>query len=218
MSLPRSRFGRSSLRARLTLLATTLVALVLLVSAVALVVAQHKLLLRGVDEALNQRADNLQTEVAGDRAGTLLPGEGDREDSFLQLLDTKGRLVAASPNVVGRAAAVPPLPMGQSSSFRTVRAFPLGAYDYRVYARRVRTNAGDRTLLLGKSVDDIADSVHVLRTSLVVAIPVVLALLAALVWSLTGPVLRPVAPIRSEPPSFTGPLLPPTAPLQAPRH
>lgn len=215
MRRPGGRAGRSSLRARLTLLATTLVAAVLLVSALALVAAQQRLLLRGVDEALVQRADNVQAVVARDPAGTVLPGEGDREDSFLQLVDTTGRLVAASPNVVGRPPAAPPLAVGASASFRTVADFPLSTHDYRVYARRVRTGAGDRTLLLGKNVDDVSESVRILQTSLAVAIPVVLALLAGLVWWLTWLVLRPVEAIRSEVAGITGADLHRRVPVQA---
>jgi len=204
MRRPINRARRSSLRARLTLLATTLVAAVLLVCALALVATQQRLLLRGVDEALVQRADNIQAVVARDPVGTVLPGEGDREDSFLQLLDTAGHLVAASPNVAGRPPAAPPLAVAASASFHTVADFPLSTHDYRVYARRVTTGAGDRTLLLAKNVDDVTESVNILQTSLAVAIPVVLALLAGLVWTLTWLVLRPVEAIRSEVATITG--------------
>ena len=195
---------RSSLRSRLTLLATTLVAAVLLVSALALVAAQHKLLLHGVDEALIQRADNIDVMISRTPAGTVLPDEGDREDSFLQLIDTTGQVVAASPNVRGREAAAPPLALGASTSFRTVANFPLSTHDFRVYARRVTTSTGDQTLLLGKNVDDVTESVRILERSLKVSIPVVLAVLAGLVWWLTWLALRPVEAIRAEVAGITG--------------
>ena len=204
----------ATLRSRLTLLATALVALVLLASAIALVASQQHLLTRGVDEALVQRADNVQEAVAGKPAGTVLPGEGDREDSFLQLLDSNGGVVASSANVAALPAVAAALAPHASPVFRTVSHVPLSSHDYRIYARPVSSAAGSRTLLLGKNVDDVKESVNILRTSLAVAIPIVLAMLAALVWWLTGRVLRPVEVIRSEVASITGAELHRRVPVQ----
>ena len=84
----------ATVRSRLTLIATVVVALMLVVSAVGLVAVQRGLLTRGVDEALRQRADNLQAALA--QGVPALPSEGDPQDSFLQLIDSSGRLVASS--------------------------------------------------------------------------------------------------------------------------
>ncbi len=208
------RARAATLRSRLTLLATALVALVLLASAIALVASQQHLLTRGVDEALVQRADNVQEAVARKPAGTVLPGEGDREDSFLQLLDSNGGVVASSANVAALPAVAAGLAPHASPVFRTVSHVPLSSHDYRIYARPVSSAAGSRTLLLGKNLDDVKESVNILRTSLAVAIPIVLALLAALVWWLTGRVLRPVEFIRSEVASITGAELHRRVPVQ----
>jgi signal transduction histidine kinase len=209
------RVRAATLRSRLTLLATALVALVLLASAFALVAVQRHLLTRGVDEALLQRADNVQAAVAQKPAGTVLPGEGDREDSFLQLLDPNGSVVASSGNVAALPAVVDALTPRASPMFRTVSVKSLSSHDYRLYARRVSSGPGARTLLLGKNVDDVNDSVTILETSLAVAIPIVLALLAGVVWWLTGRVLRPVEAIRSEVASITGAALHRRVPVQS---
>jgi len=92
-----SRFA--TVRSRLTLLATALVLVMLVVSSIGLVGAQRSLLIRGIDEALRQRSDNLQPEIERGMFGAVLPGEGDHEDSFLQLVDDRGDVVAASANV-----------------------------------------------------------------------------------------------------------------------
>lgn len=198
------RAGTATLRSRLTLLATSLVALVLLASAIALVAAQQRLLIRGVDEALVQRADNVAATVSRKPAGTVLPGEADREDSFLQLLDPNGTVIASSANVAALHPVPPTLPARASSSFQTVSLLPLSSHDYRIYIRRVSSGSGARTLLVGKNVDDVTESVNILKTSLALSIPIVLALLAAVVWWLTGRVLRPVEAIRCEVASITG--------------
>ena len=196
------RFG--TLRWRLTLVATAIVAAVLLVSAVGLVTVQQQLLTRGVDESLVQRADNIEKDVARGAIGTLLPSEGDREDSFLQLVDDRGHVVAASPNVRAQPAIaiVPPARSGQV--LRTVSEIPLSPHEFRVLARPVRTQSGTTTLIVAKNLDDVKESVSILATSLAVSIPIVLCLLAALVWWLTGRVLRPVEAIRAEVASIRG--------------
>jgi hypothetical protein len=68
------------------LLATAVVAVMLVVSEIELVVIQRRLPTRGVDEALRQRIDNIKPDTARGVFGTEVPGVGDSEDTFLQLL------------------------------------------------------------------------------------------------------------------------------------
>ncbi len=180
-----------TLRARITLLATGLVSLVLLVSGIALVQVQGDLLTRGVDEALLQRADNVQ-----DQAGRLvvLPADGDPEDTFLQVVEADGTVRAATPNVSGAPAAVRP---NGRESIRTVSLRRPIEHAFRVLARPLASDP-TATLVVGKNLDDVSDSVRVLTTSLAVAIPIVVLVLALSAWWLTAGVLRPVEQIRAE--------------------
>ena len=138
----RPRFG--TVRSRLTLLATTVVAAVLVVSGIWLVGVQRSLLTHGTDEALRQRTDNLGPDISRGALGTELPGQADREDSFLQLVDDRGTVVAASANVRGRAATVAPLPPGAEPMFRAVSDVPLSTHRFRVLASPVRSGSGGR--------------------------------------------------------------------------
>ena len=189
------------MRARITQIATAVVALILVVSAVGLVTAQQRLLTRGIDEALRQRADNIEPAVA---AGTFdqggLPTEGDREDSFLQLVDDSGRVVEASANAVRLRAAAAPVPDRGGSRIRTVDGLRQTEGEYRVLSRRV----GALTLVVGKNLDDVNESVQILTWLLAGAIPLVIVLLAALVWWLTGRTLGEVESIRAEVASIQG--------------
>ena len=180
-----------TLRARITLVATALVSMVLLVSGIALVQVQRDVLTRGVDEALLQRADNVQ-----DQAGRLvvLPADGDPEDTFLQVVDAHGTVIAASSNVAVAPAAVPPT---RRESIRTVLLRHPVDHDFRVLARPL-TSDPTATLVVGKNLDDVSESVSVLTKSLALAIPVVVFVLAILAWWLTAGVLRPVEQIRAE--------------------
>ena len=188
----------------MTLLATVVVAVVLVVSAFWLVVAQKRLLTHGIDEALRQRADNIHADIARGAFGAKLPSEGDREDSFLQLIDQTGRVIASSANPVTTSAVIRPLRPGSAQVIRTVPRIASDSDEFRVLARSVDTGSTANTLVVAKNLDDVNESVHILRSLLALSIPVVLSTLAILVWWLTGRVLRPVEAIGAEVASMQG--------------
>jgi signal transduction histidine kinase len=191
------RWRLGTVRAKLTVLATVLVAAILGVSAVALVVTQRQVLLRGIDESLIQRADNIQVAVRDGVLGARLPTDGDPEDTFLQLITPSGEVVASSANAANLPAAAQPPEPGQREVITTVSGVRLSSGEFRVLLRRL-SGTSETVLVVGKNLDDVQESVQVLTASLGIAIPVVILLLAALVWWLTGRVLRPVAAIRAE--------------------
>jgi signal transduction histidine kinase len=65
-------------------------------------------------------------------------------------------------------------------------------------ARVVARPAGDATVVVTGSLEDVEDSVRALRNGLLLAVPVTTAVLAGLVWLLAGRVLRPVDRLRAE--------------------
>jgi signal transduction histidine kinase len=174
------------------------VATVLVLSAVALIGAQERVLTHGIDEALIQRADNIQRDVASGEFGSRLPDEGDPEDSFLQLLDADGSVVAVSDNAARLEPATGPVGAGDGDVLVSVRDVRLSNGEFRVLARSLGGQPGAPTLVVAKNLDDVNESVSILTASLAIAIPVVTGLLALLVWWLTGRVLRPVESIRRE--------------------
>ena len=185
---------RPTIRTRLTIAATAIMLLMLAVASVAILTIQRRALTAGVDEALRQRADNLQPIDPG---ATVLPGEGDPQDSFAQLLDSRGSVTAASANVRGAPPAAHPKPQGAGSHYATPRLNrPDGRY--RVYIRRISTPDGTRFLVVGKNLDDVTESVRILLITLAGVSPILGLLLGALAWWLTGRTLRPVEAIRRE--------------------
>lgn len=201
------RFGLRrprTVRSKVTLLATALVAVMLALSAFGLIAAQQRVLTHGIDEALIQRADNIERAVARGAFGASLPMEGDPEDSFLQVIAPGGEVVATSENAAKLPAATAPLGAGPNQTVDTVGGIPLSNREFRVLARQVGSGDEAATLVVAKNLDDVNESVRILATSLAIAIPVVTALLAVLVWWLTGRVLRPVESIRAEVASIGG--------------
>jgi signal transduction histidine kinase len=180
------------------------VAAVLAVTFFGVVSAQRSTLTRGIDEELRQRADNIEPGLQTGKIVGILPSEGDREDSFLQIVDSKGKLVGSSANLAGRQPLVTPLPPGSTSRLRTATVVLTKHDRYRVLSRVLARNRAAYTLVLGKNLDDVTDSVRTLASSLALALPIVVALLGALVWWLTGRVLEPVEAIRAEVASIGG--------------
>jgi len=197
----RKRLG--TVRARLTVLTTALVAAMLSVSGFSLVTVQERLLQHGIDEALIQRADNIQVDVASGTFGSRLPGEGDPEDRFTQLIGPDGALVGASDNAAGLPAASGPLGLGGGDRLSSVSGIR-NTEEFRVLARPVETPAGPVTLVVAQNLDDVHESVLILAWSLTVSFPVATLLLTLLAWWLTGRVLKPVEEIRAEVASISG--------------
>ena len=193
-----------TVRSQVTWTATGLVAVVLVLSAFGLVTTQQRVLTHGIDEAMIQRADNLEQDVVRGTFGSRLPNEGrDPEDSFLQVLDADGSVVAVTDNGTGLPAATRPLRRGAAQVLGTVQDVPLSNGEFRVLARSLG-GSPSQTLVVAKNLDDVNESVSILTRSLAVAIPIVTGLLALLVWWLTGRVLRPVESIRREVASIEG--------------
>jgi signal transduction histidine kinase len=192
-----------TVRAKLTVLATALVGVVLGLSALGLVMVQERLLMRGIDEGLIQRADNIQGDVASGTLGSRLPGEGDPEDLFTQVIGADGAVVGASANAASLPAVSEPLPVGAGDRIRSVSGVR-NAEDFRILLRPVETRTGPVTLVVAKNLDDVHESVRILAWSLAVSFPVATLLLTLLAWWLTGRVLRPVEVIRAEVAGISG--------------
>ncbi|HEY3486211.1 MAG TPA: HAMP domain-containing protein, partial [Ilumatobacteraceae bacterium] len=183
-------------RARVCIVAAVTVVVVLVVTALALLTAQRRLLVENLDDTLIAHATALAVAREPDD-GELLAPPGD-DDAIAQIVTLDGRVIAASEEFEDEPA-LPPPPDGDTSDIRTARVLDdEGAY------RVVSIRAGDRVVHAAAPMDDIDESIATLRGTLLVAVPIVAALLAALTWVLVGRTLRPVDAIRREVDSISG--------------
>jgi signal transduction histidine kinase len=182
-----------SIRSRVTTASSVVVICLLALIGLLLVVAQRHLLTLGIDEAVVQAVDNLEPAVVGAGRAAKLPPPGDPEDSFTILVDADGGLVS-------KVGSTPMFvrPSASELSIATVEFANLVGRRYRVLARPVATVDGPMTIVEGKNLDDVDESVTTLATTLGVALPVSVVVLAGLVWWITGKVLGPVEAIRAE--------------------
>jgi signal transduction histidine kinase len=185
-------------RFRLTVVATALVALALVGASVALIASQRRSLTDSVDLTLHQRVENLAPGLRTDPLRAPLTEPGDPEDGFEQLLDARGAVVRSTENARGLDAVVPPRSPGSDEQITTRGSIPLSDSDFRILAQPLRTAQGPMTLVVAKNLDDVAESVASLRSTLLRWVPIVILLFAVVLWWLTGRVLQPVETIRAE--------------------
>ena len=200
-----SRTGprRSTIRFRITAIATVVAAIVLGASALTLVILQRQQLTANLDNSLEQRADQLVAAIAdGDPSAVI--ANSNAEDRAAQLVDADGVVLAATENLDGLDAISAPLEPGQVQTVHTVSRLPIEDDRFRVLSRRVDLPGGPGVLHVAENIDDLTDAIRGLTIALAVSMPLVVLLLTGLVWWLVGRTLQPVEEIRSEVTAITG--------------
>jgi signal transduction histidine kinase len=172
------------------LIAAAVVAVLLAAAGAVLILLQRDALTRSVDQTLAQRADDILS--LRDEGGSPDEFATGPDEGFVQLVAADGAVVAATPNLAGD----PPLDIGVGA-VEAIRSLDVSAVDDDVF--RVLSRPVDGGVLhVGTTYDVVTESTTALFGSLAVTIPVVVAVLAALIWWLVGRTLRPVEDIRSE--------------------
>lgn len=176
-----------SLRFRVTALAALAVLAVLTAVGVGVTLTHRAVLTESLDESLGDQAEAV--------AGRLRSGQPveqrdlPSDDVLVQVVDSGGAVVAESSGLDGNR-------LGTDTPDRTtVRDGELPGDGP---ARVLATPVGGATVYVAGTLEDVDESVGVLRASLLAAVPVSTAVLAGLVWWLVGRVLRPVDAIRAE--------------------
>lgn len=182
-----------SLRARLTALASLIIALVLGGGGTALYLAQSSQLRDNVDRSLQERADAVEDLLDVGELPAVFTS--DDEDRALQVVADDGRVVIASANIDGEEP-IAPSPSGPTDSYRTDDDFPVGGDAFRILTRAV--DGGAFVLHVAESTDDLEDSSEALLTALAIAVPATTLVFALLTWWLVGGSLRPVDEMRAE--------------------
>ncbi len=184
---------RTSLRFRITTLATAAVAVVLIVGGAALAVVHRTTFTSTIDATLTQRADDIVAlmETSGTPPGELA---GTETEGFAQWIDEAGVVVASTPNLFG----TPPLPLalaaGRQETIQNVEGLEVDDDIFRVLTRRI-----DGGLLhVGTTYDVVVESNGALVSTLALTIPILVAVLALVIWWVVGRTLRPVEEIRAE--------------------
>ena len=177
------------MRFRIVVSAALVVALGLILTSAFLVGVVRRDLVRSVETALVREADEIET-LLDDEAGVVVMLAARTEDNFLAQLQRGNELVASTANLED----VPALDTAALQSGVGDLDLPIDDAPFRVMVREVDGYA----ITVGRSLDEIRDSIAVLTSALVIAVPLLTLALAAFVWFLVGRTLRPVEEIRAE--------------------
>ena len=184
------------IRVRITAVAMTVVTMVLVITGVALLSSQRRILTDNLDEILAADSRNIEAAVSAGRLGDPILPQGD-EDSIAQVVDHDGHVLASTGNFATSPALAAPLP--NATTFRTV-GLPIDGSKFRLMSRSVNGVA----IHTGTPLDDVDASVAALRAGLLAAVPAIGVLIGVLVWWLVGRTLRPVEAIRAQVAGITG--------------
>ncbi|MGC4746586.1 sensor histidine kinase [Micromonospora sp. DT201] len=159
---------------------------------------------RTVDTEAFRTADAVALLAAEDALPDPLPVAGGQVR--VQVIDTQGRIRAASIDADRLVPMVRPEQLDRSGRQRLeVPAERVGlAGPVRVVTVPAGTAADPLTVLVARSMADVQHSTHVVRTILLVAFPLLVALLAGVAWRVVGATLRPVEALRRGAEEITG--------------
>ncbi len=206
--------AHAGVRVRSALAATLVVAVALAVAGLLLVILLRRSLTQGVEDAATARAQDVAAQIA---AAELTRGGDDDEaasiedilatragsDSVLQILGPGG-VIAATPDIEGE----PPLSNARPADGEIVRAdarLPVGEEDtYRLVALGVTAGGTPYTVVVGRSLGPVTDSLQTVGSLLAFGFPLLLVVVGAATFWFVGRSLRPVEAIRSQVAGMSG--------------
>lgn len=192
------RWQRIGLRARLILLGVTGLSAGLALGGITLVAALNFALYNTVDDAARQTARGV-AEIIDEQGAPPDPVPVSGVDAIVQVIDVRSRVRSAS---IG-ADRLSPIVDGQELT-RLRQGRPLtvnGAYlgaegPLRVVALEAGPEDDRLTVLVARSTSGAKQSVRAVALTLLVAFPLLVAVLAAVAWRVLGAAMRPVEALR----------------------
>ena len=192
----RVRLG--TVRVRTTAGAVLVAGLAMAVGALVLVAVLRDTLTREVEAAARVRGQEVASLLASGAAGRGALAVDDPEESLIQVLDERGQVVAASANAQGLAPLARLRP-GQSAEVEV----PAGGAmeedgEFLAVATGADTPSGERTVVVARSTETVAEATAAVAGLLAVGLPLLLAVVAGTTWVVVGRALAPVEAIRAE--------------------
>lgn len=185
-----------AIRVRTTVAAIAVVGLSLVLAGVGIVTFLQRSLRENV-----QTAALIQAKAIADsgESSSKVIKVGEEDEEFVQVLDAEGKVVGGSPNVSGRAALVR-LKAGQQQILESV-PFENGAFLAVATSTKARPQL---TVVVGRSLEIVKEAGGAATRVLAFVIPLLLLIVGAVTFRLTGRALAPVEAIRGEVEAISG--------------
>ena len=198
------------IRSRTTLIAVLVVGVSVSLAMTALVLTARKSLIDQIASNADARAQDIALLAKAGSVPNPIPGRG--EDLLVQVLDSRGTVVASSGSIEGQAPLVDvKIAPGASRTFTVGSLLESGegggsqgeggadsGVSYLVAATGVSSPHGPMTVIVTSSLNPVQQMIDVIVPLLALGLPVIMVVVGLTVWTLTGRALRPVEAIRSE--------------------
>ncbi|MCU1391793.1 MAG: hypothetical protein JWM34_221 [Ilumatobacteraceae bacterium] len=183
------------------MLATLVVAIALVIGSFGLLHLFRGALLRSQSGASRQRADSVAALAVDGVLPNPLPALDSPRLTLVQVLDADSKVIAASSQLAG-LQPVRTAGAGRRTMLDSITRVQGGPW----LAENVSITVGGRTLtaVVITSVAGYDRGGDLLRTSLLILVPILLLLVAGTVWLVVGRALQPVESMRAEVETITG--------------
>ena len=183
------------MRVRTTAAAVLVVGAAVVVAGLIMVVLLQRSLTADVQASALVRARAAAVALASGQDVAAIP-VGNEDEEFVQVLDSHGRVVQASPRLAGQPAVVALSP----GEVRRLRDLPQLFNDepFLLVARAADTPTGSFTVVVGRSLQSVADARHAVTRLLGLGVPLVVLIVGLVAWRLVGRALSPVDRLRAE--------------------
>ena len=191
----------SSVRSRATIGASFVLAVALAVGAFAAAGLVRRALTSNAESLLIDRVDEVETLIHAGLLSRVLAPTG-REVGQVQVVDSSGGVVAVTPGLAGttRLDVIDPPAVGGETR-ATIDGNAIGGVpgqEYRIVARTVDSSFGPLTIYAVTSLDAAHRAQHYLQNSLLIGLPLLVALAAVVISRVVARALAPVDAMRAE--------------------
>jgi signal transduction histidine kinase len=184
------------LRAKTTAVAVCVVAFSLSLGAVVLETVVRRNLDSSVINSVSSRGDDVATLVQEDRLPARLAFRGE-DAAMVQVVDSSGQVVASTPNIIGAPRITSIAPRAGSPQRITLKNLPVDkGQRFIVVAQQAAGSQGKVFIYTAASLDAADSAVRTLSRALLMGVPLLILLVGATTWRLTGTTLRPVEQMR----------------------
>ncbi len=183
------------------MLATAVVAMALVIGSFALLGLFRGALLRSQSGSAQERAGEVASLAIDGVLPSPLPSLDSPRLTLFQVLDAKGAVITASHQLDGLSALRDP-DQRRRKVLDTIDGVEGGPWLAETVTETI--GATPVTVLVITSVAGYARGAELLRTSLLIIVPILLLLVGGTVWMVVGRALRPVEAMRAEAEAITG--------------
>ncbi|MDQ6649267.1 MAG: HAMP domain-containing histidine kinase [Actinomycetota bacterium] len=190
-------WGRAGIRWRTTLGAVLVVGIALALGGILLVLGVHRSLVQNLDTASRQRAADVASLIRAGALPTALAGNTE-DGSLVQVVGPDGAVLASSANITGNEAISALRPAGSDTTLRTTDTLPIGGGEsFRLFALAVPAPGGSVVVYVARSLAPVTETTTVIGLLLAAGLPLLLAIVFATTWVVTGRALAPVEAVRA---------------------